>query len=315
MNYVIGMDSGGTKTETVVVDERGRILLRDISPGCNVLDIGFEEGEKRMRAILERVKAAVPGEAAALFGAFAGSSNTRPFLVDVVRKCSGIPCVRIESDAICIITGTLGKEQDGGSMICGTGCSLVLRIDGKKTFHIGGRGYMIDTGGSGYELGKEALRYAFRAYEGRGEATVLNELLEKRLGKALPDSMVEIYSGGRAKIASFAGLVFEGHAMGDRICHQIVDQESTKLAELTWAAEKHFPGEFSVVMNGGIFNAFPDYANLVKAKSSPRAKMILATVPPVYGSVVEAFADTGHVCDEAFKETFMAEYRELKSRQ
>lgn len=312
MEYVIGMDSGGTKTETVVVDKQGHILFRDVSPGCNVLDIGFEEGERRMRSVLERVKAAVPGEAAALFGAFAGSANTRPFLVDVVKKHSEIPYVRIESDAICIITGTLGKEQDGCSMICGTGCSLILRIDGRHAFHIGGRGYLIDTGGSGYELGKEALRYAFRAYEGRGDETVLNELLEKRLGKVLKDSMVEIYAGGRAKIASFAGLVFEGHAMGDRICHQIIDQESTKLAELTWAAEKHFPGEFSVVMNGGIFTAFPDYVNLVKAKSSPRAKMILAEVPPVYGSVVEAFADAGQECDETFKQTFMAEYKELK---
>lgn len=312
MGYVIGMDSGGTKTETVVVDEQGHILFRDVSAGCNVLDIGFEEGERRLQGILQRVSDAVPGNAAALFGAFAGSSNTRPFLVGVVKKYAEIPHVRMESDAICIITGTLGKEQDGCSLICGTGCSLILRIDGKNAFHIGGRGYLIDTGGSGYELGKEALRYAFRAYEGRGEATVLNELLEKRLGKTLTDSMVDIYSGGRAKIASFAGLVFEGHAMGDRICHQIIDQESTKLAELTWAAEKHFPGEFSVVMNGGIFTAFPAYANLVKAKASPRARMILAEVPPVYGSVVEAFADAGHECDEKFKETFMAEYRVLK---
>lgn len=312
MNYVIGMDSGGTKTETVAVDEQGYILFREVSPGCNVLDIGFEEGERRLSAILARVKEAVPGEASALFGAFAGASNTRPFLVDVVRKYTKIPHVRMESDAICIITGTLGKEQDGCSMICGTGCSLILRIDGKNAFHIGGRGYMIDTGGSGYELGKEALRYAFRAFEGRGDATVLNELLEKRLGKELKDSMVDIYSGGRAKIASFAGLVFEGREQGDRICHQIIDQESTKLAELTWAAEKHFSGEFPVVMNGGIFTAFPDYAALVKAKASPRAKMILAEVPPVYGSVVEAFSDVGHECDEAFKQRFMADYRELK---
>lgn len=308
MKYVIGMDSGGTKTETLVVDEQGHILFRDISAGGNVLDIGFEEGERRMTDILNRIQEAVPGEASALFGSYAGSANTRPFLVEVVKKHTQIPHVRIESDAICIITGTLGKEQDGCSLICGTGCSLIIRLDGKNAFHIGGRGYLIDTGGSGYELGREALRYAFRAQEGRGDQTVLNELLMKRLGKSLQESMVEIYAGGRAKIASFAGLVFEGHAMGDRVCHQIIDQESTKLAELTWAAERHFEGEFPVVMNGGIFRAFPDYARLVKAKASPRAKMILADVPPVYGSVVEAFSDAGIVCNETFKQTFMAEY-------
>ncbi len=312
MNYVIGMDSGGTKTETLVVDEQGHILLRDVSAGCNVLDIGFEEGEKRMLSVLERVTAAVPGKVAAMFGAVAGSAHTRSFMVDLVNRHYEIPYVRVESDAICIITGTLGREQDACSLICGTGCSLIIRIDGKNVAHIGGRGYLIDTGGSGYDLGREALRYAFRALDGRGEPTVLNELLEKRIGKPLQDSMIDVYSGGRAKIASFAGLIFEGNAMSDRVCHQIIDQEATKLAELTWPAEKHFPGEFSVVMNGGIFTAFPDYANLVKVKASPRAKMILAEVPPVYGSVVEAMADAGHECDEEFKKTFMAEYRELK---
>ena len=42
MGYFIALDAGGTKTETLLLDESGRILLRDISLGCNAMDMGLE---------------------------------------------------------------------------------------------------------------------------------------------------------------------------------------------------------------------------------------------------------------------------------
>lgn len=314
MRYVIGVDSGGTKTEAVLVDETGHIILRDVSSGCNAMDIGEEEAKRRLQETLTRICEASPEKVSAFYGGIAGTDYFGPFLSEHIRDVMDIPYVRIEDDGYCIITGTLGRV-DGCAMICGTGCSLTARTAGKAGRHFGGRGYLIDTGGSGFELGRAAIRHAFRAEEGRGEETVLLELCEKKLGTTLLQGMPAICNGGRAFVASFAGLVFEGHAMGDRICHRIIDEETTKLAELTWAAEKYFPGEFTVVMNGGIFTAFPFYAEMVKAKASPRAKMVRGLVPPVYGSVVEAFADAGVDCfNDEFKANFMKDYAEWKRR-
>jgi len=314
MTYVIGVDSGGTKTESVLVDETGHILLRDISPGCNAMDIGEEEAKRRLKETVDRICAASPEKVSALYGGVAGTDSFGDFLQRHLREATDIPHVRIQDDGYCIITGTLGRV-DGCSMICGTGCSLMARTEGKPGRHFGGRSYWIDTGGSGFELGRAAIRHAYRAEEGRSEHTVLLELCEKKLGTNMLKGMPMICNGGRAYIASFASLVFEGHTMGDRICHRIIDEESSKLAELTWAAESYFPGEFTVVMNGGIFTAFPFYAEMVKAKSSPRAKMVRAEVPPVYGSVIEAFADAGIDCfNDEFKANFMKEYAEWKKR-
>lgn len=315
MTYVIGVDSGGTKTESVLVDETGHIVLRDVSLGCNAMDIGEEEAKRRLEETLNRICAVSPEKVNAFYAGIAGTDYFGDFLQRHIRGVMDIPHVRIEDDGYCIITGTLGRV-DGCAMICGTGCSLTLRTAGMEGRHIGGRGYLIDTGGSGFELGRAAIRHAFRAQEGRGEETVLVELCEKKLGTSLTKGMPAICNGGRAFVASFARLVFEGRERGDRLCHRVIDEETTKLAELTWAAEHHFPGEFSIVMNGGIFTAYPFYAEMVKAKASPRAKMVRGLVPPVYGSVVEAFADAGIDCfNEAFKETFMKDYAEWKKRQ
>ena len=133
----------------------------------------------------------------------------------------------------------------------------------------------------------------------RGEYTVLADLITKALGKKPWDSLANIYAGGRSYIASFAHTVFEGMEMGDAVCRRIVEESAYKLSELTFAAEKYFPGEFPVVMSGGTFRAYPKYVQLVCAKASPKACMILAVVPPVYGALVEAMWQNGRTADAA----------------
>ena len=61
MGYFIALDAGGTKTETLLLDESGRILLRDISLGCNAMDMGLEEALRRAVATLRRVAQHIPG--------------------------------------------------------------------------------------------------------------------------------------------------------------------------------------------------------------------------------------------------------------
>jgi N-acetylglucosamine kinase-like BadF-type ATPase len=312
MDKLIAMDSGGTKTDTVLFDETGHILYREVSLGCNAMDIGREEAKSRMLEILKRVCGVADQRVKAIYGGIAGTDYFGDFLCEYLRPLVDADKLRIDDDGGCIISGALGRV-DGCSMVCGTGSSLLVRVNGRLVRHIGGRGYLIDTGGSGYELGQAAIRHAFRAADGRGEPTVLVALLEREMGCSLSQGVEAIYQRGRAYIASFAHLVFEGNQMGDRICHHIIDEGSTRLAELTWAAEKEFAGEFPVVMNGGIFAAYPAYANLVKAKASPRAQMIYSEVPPVYGSAVEAMADGGLECTEAFRERFLSEYAQWKN--
>ena len=173
---------------------------------------------------------------------------------------------------------------------------------------------LIDTGGSGYELGQAGLKEACRYLDGRGEYTVLADLITKALGKKPWDSLANIYAGGRSYIASFAHTVFEGMEMGDAVCRRIVEESAYKLSELTFAAEKYFPGEFPVVMSGGIFRAYPKYVQLVCAKASPKARMILAVVPPVYGALVEAMWQNGRTADAAVQRNFMGSIQRLESR-
>lgn len=311
MDYMIAIDSGGTKTDTVLFDETGNVLFRDLSGGANGLDVGNEEAEIRILGAISRVSQKAPGEIASVYGGIAGVYHLGSYLYDYIRPKITARSLRIDDDGPNLISGNIGRA-DGCGMVAGTGSSLFARVAGKPLVHIGGNGYLIDTGGSGFVMGQEALRHTLRYFDGRGEATVLVDLLTKDLGDDPRMCMRKIYDGGRAYIASLAHNVFEGRRMGDKICGLIYDNCVMSLAELTRAAaEKHFTGEFPVIMGGGLFSAFPEYSASVSKKGSEKAVFIRSGVPPVYGAAVETMYDAGHTADCRFKEKFIEFYNFL----
>lgn len=304
MDYYIGIDSGGSKTEFVLSDREGHIISRRIDCGCNPLDIGADQACMTILRNVKLLKKAAPGRIRSLYAGIAGANHVDMHLETLLGSEIPGAAVRIEDDRRIVVSGTLG-HSDGCGMICGTGASLSVIIGDEPIRQIGGLGYLIDTGGSGYELGQAALKHACRYFDGRGEYTVLAELLSKELGKNPWDCLAEIYKGGRSFIASLAHTVFEGKEMGDAICTKLVEESAYRLSELTFPAEKYFDSDFSVVMTGGIFHAYPEYAELVCSKASPHAKMIAATAPPVYGALVEAMWQSGVTADAKVQHNFV----------
>lgn len=310
MRYFMAIDAGGTKTDAVLFDETGHILLRDLSVGNNAMDIGKPAAVQRLLAVLERTCAAAPAKVTAIYGGIASVFPLGDFLSPAVLPGNYADSVRFDDDGPSIISASIG-HRDGCGMVCGTGSSCFIRIKGQPLRKVGGKGYLIDTGGSGFELGREAIAYAFRADDGRCPPTVLFDLVREQMGCDVGDWMKCIYdpeTGGRPFIASFAHLVFKGRRMGDWACRDIFERGSAAMADLTYAAARWFDGEFPVVVNGGLPTHFPEYADSIRAKSCPRARIIISDVPPVYGAAVEALWDAGLEPDEAFRARFLEEY-------
>ncbi len=310
MDCYIGIDAGGTKTEAVLTDETGHILRRLCRPGCNPMDIGIPAVRERILSVVEELTSLSPKTPVSLYGGIAGLDRVDVGLDSFLAEHSGISTIRTEDDGFNMISGMLG-HVNGCGMVCGTGSSLFGRIEGKPLIHIGGLGYLIDTGGSGFELARDGMKHAYRYLDGRGERTLLAERFSSVLGKDLKRAFADLYSGGRPFIASLAHVVFECAQAGDKISGSILEDGSFKLAELTHAAAKHFDGPFPVIMNGGIFHAYPQYAEAVRSKASPRADMILADVPAIYGAVVEALWQSGVTANEETRRQFLSDYAHI----
>lgn len=306
--YFIALDTGGTKCDAVLFDGRGHILEHTRTTGGGPMDIGLKAAADNTVRVLKQLGEKIPDRkpAASIYCSIAGNDYYPGQLDACIRPQVEAGILKVWDDGECIITATLGRK-DGGGMIAGTGASLFIR-SGKVYKHIGGWGYLLDSTGSGYTMGQAALYAIVREADGRGEKTLLTEIIGKEMGRNPADNLPAVYAGGRTYIASFAHCVFEGRRLGDPVSCRIFDWTVDRLAEFTFAAVPYFESEFPVALNGGIFGAFPELAESLKEKAAPQARLIPAEVPPVYGAATEALWNLGIPETEYFKQTFMKEY-------
>src|SRR5699024_12013755 len=80
----------------------------------------------------------------------------------------------VENDALSVLFG-ITKGDPGAILIAGTGAIAFAYDVGNN--HVRGRGWghTVDDKGSGYWIGKEAIRAILKSYDGRGSDTVLSK--------------------------------------------------------------------------------------------------------------------------------------------
>ena len=302
MTYYIAIDGGGTKTEGVLTDTRGGMLARALGTASNPNDVTLAGSLAVLMGVVDSLllqagltSADLP--AVSLFGGIAGGINYGPALEAALREAyPALGTLAIRSDVQILLSGEL-PVGDGACVICGTGSACFLRR-GEELIRIGGWGYLLDSGGSGYDLGRDALEAALRAHDGRCEATVLSELLAEHLGGAVYTRITEIYREGKPYIAACAPLVFRAAEAGDAVAFSILRRNARRLAEYIETAWKRLnehrdsaPAALPVVMGGGISQkASPYWRDLVVSLVDPSvpARITVADMPPVFGAVVEA---------------------------
>ena len=73
--------------------------------------------------------------------------------------------------------------------------------------------------------------------------------------------------------------------------------------------EKLGKEKVTIILNGGIFRNYPEYAAAVIAASPKDVHFICSDLPPIYGSAVEAMYDIGQISlPDTFKSNFMGSY-------
>ncbi len=330
MTYYIAIDGGGTKTEGVLTDTRGRILAHAFGTASNPNDVTLAGSVKVLTDVVNTLleQAGLTMDVlpeVSLFGGIAGGINYGPALETALREAyPAVGALGIRSDIQILLSGEL-PVGDGACIICGTGSACFLRR-GDELIRIGGWGYLLDSGGSGYDIGRDALEAVLRAHDGRalngrrGETTLLTALITARLGGEVHTKITEIYREGKPYIAACAPCVFEAAKAGDAVAQAILNRNARALAEYIEAAWHHLTEPdlsetvfLPVVMGGGISQKEADFwlpmvASLVD--SAIPVQITVATAPPVFGAVVEAAKQTdGDEVDfSALRSAFMGAY-------
>jgi N-acetylglucosamine kinase-like BadF-type ATPase len=299
--FVLGIDAGGTKTVCQLADGEGTVLAEARCGGANLQAAGELEVEKVLHEVMEQALAdhdVIPG---AICLGIAGVD--RP---DDARLVRGI-MKRIAYKARCLVVNDAlvaleagAPEEPGVVVIAGTGSIAYGRNSRNQAARAGGWGFVLGDEGSGYWIGRAALRAVLREADRRGPATQLTALLLNYYGVARPQDVIHhVYTATvrPAAIASLAHLVMRAFASGDEVAIGILRSAADQLESSAMSVARRLDmvgSEFRFVLSGGIFRAVPWLEEELSRRlplASPRSRAVLLDVEPAVGAVRLALAE------------------------
>ena len=83
--------------------------------------------------------------------------------------------------------------------------------------------------GAGNTLGRRGLNQVAKEFDGRGDKTLLTELLKRDFGITDSSQLITEVYRNNFDTASFAPKVIEAAQNGDKIANQILEEESNEL--------------------------------------------------------------------------------------
>lgn len=252
MDFLAGIDGGGTKTKVVCVTTQGEVLdTRRFGP-FNINSIGPEQ----FQALLEELGIYLNslGNCVALAIGSAGISNQDMVgMVAAAMEKHGISNWQLVGDQEIALYGAL-DGQPGIALIAGTGSICFGRAADGSRARSGGWGHLIGDEGSGYALGRDALIAVAKAWDGYGTPTVLTQLLASQQKLTTQGEIVSyIYGGDKSRVAALSRLVEQAAREGDAVAMDIIRENAKKLSQLVGAvADRLRLGKTQVAMLGGM---------------------------------------------------------------
>ena len=94
MKYYIAIDAGGTKTDSVLFDQEGHVLARDLRRGANAFDLGPMEAAARISGAVEMLQERLSEDAkiSGVYGAVSAAHYYPEIARAVSRAAGGAPC-------------------------------------------------------------------------------------------------------------------------------------------------------------------------------------------------------------------------------
>ena len=293
MQYVVGIDSGGTKTVGLLAEETGKVLAKARGGGANLVIHGELAVEKVLYQVIEDLESPGPIEAICLGMAGVDRSEEKELIEGLLRRLGLRKNIRIVNDAlIALVAGA--PEGMGIVVSAGTG-SIAYGVDPSgETARSGGWGYLLGDEGSAFWLGHAAVRQGVRAVDGRGPATSLFERISQKLDLDVPDGLVKWFYDqelSRDRVAKLASVVQEAADDGDVAANSLLDQAAQHLARAARAVDRKltFTESYPLVLAGGAFRACPSLFERVENNLDlPKAEVVRLEKEPATGAVTLA---------------------------
>jgi N-acetylglucosamine kinase-like BadF-type ATPase len=266
----LGIDAGGTETRWALAAPGGAIVAEGRVAGLSALQMGTPQGRDAVRATFAQLAAdalvhGVPSRVEAGLTGFGGDSELlQRWLAEelhldpqAIHFCSDMEIAYRASFA----------PGEGYLVYAGTG-SMGAFVDADGQFHrAGGRGVVLDDGGGGFWIAKEALRHIWRLEDerpGRWAQSPLAQAVFDYVGGAdWACSRQFIYGQERGAVGKLA-LAVAACAGRDPVAADILRAAGRELARLALALTGRF-GPRPVAVSGRAAELHPLIVDTMRA--------------------------------------------------
>ncbi len=262
---VIGLDIGGTKTRGVRFHNGSPV--RDESAGSsNVQNVSREAAAANLAELFGKIGGGHIDQVYAGAGGIDTDEDAQA-LADLIAPHAPGARITVVHDSRLLLAA--GGASTGVAVIAGTGSAAWGRNDAGEEARAGGWGYLLGDEGSGYWLGREAVRHSLRRMNQGLEADQLSRALLDSVGVEEPGKLIALFHSpdtGRRYWAQQARLVVEAADAGDEISSALVKQAGRDLADLAEQAVRQLGLDGPVILGSGLGMNVPRLQEAFKAK-------------------------------------------------
>ncbi len=298
---VLGIDVGGTKTVCLLADEAGRVIADGREEGANLQGAGELALEKVLHSVMEKTLDGTGVIPSAICLGIAGvdSASDEVVVRSIMNRIGYKARILIVNDALIALQAGIGNGP-GIVIVSGTGSIAYGRNDHGEASRAGGWGYVLGDEGSGYWIGRLALRAVVRHADGRGRVTSLTPRLLAHFGVERATELIhKVYHEELSprSIAAVAKYVQHARDEGDMVAAGILNRAADELMTAATAVMTRLElteQEFTFVLAGGMFHAVPwlcDQMQLLLPALARQSKVMRLNQEPALGAVQLALAE------------------------
>ncbi len=300
----LGVDGGGTKTTGVVADEEGKLVRKVRKGPGNVTVLNRHSFSSLIEELLTEI---LGGEsldriAHATF-AFAGVGrpSEREKVVSVISEI-GVHQFTVMTDAE-ILHYSIFRDEPGLLLSAGTGSICLMKTADMAYHRFGGWGYLLGDEGSGFDIGRHAVRFALQEAQNGESAGVFSRKLLTFFNVEKAENLISAImssSNPPSNIASCAKMVCESAEAGDHQAERIIEKTTAELLNLAGEAIRQTigsnSGKFKVSLAGSIL-ASPSIVNRKFKELAVAHKLqfeyVIPEIEPAAGGVLYSLKNAG----------------------
>ncbi|MEU4077252.1 ATPase [Streptomyces venezuelae] len=297
---LLAVDAGNSKTDVAVLAPDGRVLGAARGGGFQPPVVGVPTAVGTLAEIVGRAwaEAGGAGSSPAFAHVTACLANADLPVEETALQAELLGrgwsrSVRVHNDTFAVLRAGL-DEPRGVAVVCGAGINCVGMTPDGRTARFPAIGKLSGDWGGGSGMAEEALWFAARAEDGRGEPSELARALPAHFGLDSMYALIEALHLGLVPVErrhELTPVLFRVSAGGDPVALSLVHRLAEEVVALSSVALGRLGllDEVAPVMLGGSVLAarHPQLEERIRellAERAPKAVVGFVTAPPVLGA-------------------------------